>query len=193
MHIHIVDLGTIYMPQITKLLLRNINGVKKITIQPVHEPQIGLMNDADLIILTGGTWMVRDNPGTHLRLMKKVIESGKPTLGICLGAESIASYFNGEIVPLDARISGLVDIELIDERLQAVAGGETATVYAHHAWSVISLPDDFRILAQSDSGIEGFAHATLPIIGLQFHPETRRSLNMGASLFSEAIREIIPN
>lgn len=83
-NIHIVDLGTIYIPQITKLLLRNFSNVRRITVQPVREPQIKLIEEADLIVLSGGIWLLNNNPGLHHRLGDKIASANKPTIGICL-------------------------------------------------------------------------------------------------------------
>ena len=190
MNIHIVDLGTIYIPQITKLLLRNFSNVRRITVQPVREPQIKLIEEADLIVLSGGIWLLNNNPGLHHRLGDKIASANKPTIGICLGAESLASYFGATVKKLDERVTGIFEIDIKSDKLASCIGDSKPFIFAHHIWTIESVNDHFEILASSKTGIEVFKINDRPFYGFQFHPETRKGLNDGAAIFKCISAEI---
>jgi len=168
-----------------KLLLRTEPEFRNISIVDAHDAQKKdyVLGETDMVILSGGTWLLDKNPGLHRRVMQKLEPLNVPIIGICLGAESIARHFGGEVERMDKRISGLIDISFRDRELMERVG-ENVCVYAHHAWAITSLPDDkFHILAESKSGVELFVHKHRPIAGIQFHPETRRGINDGDKVF----------
>jgi len=102
-----------------------------------------------------------------------------PILGVCLGHQSIGQVFGGRIVRAGRLMHGKVDrIEHAGRGL--FAGLETpleATRYHSLVIDPPSLPRDFEVDAWSiapDGGREIMAirHRTLPVHGLQFHPES---------------------
>ncbi|WP_296675977.1 aminodeoxychorismate/anthranilate synthase component II [Novosphingobium sp.] len=110
--------------------------------------------------------------GISLDLVGAAADAGKPLLGVCLGHQSIGQYFGGKVVrgglmhgkvsPVSHDGSGL---------FKGLPTPFTATRY--HSLIVEDIPDSLIINATSDDGhIMGVRHRSLPIHGVQFHPES---------------------
>jgi anthranilate synthase component II len=110
--------------------------------------------------------------GISLELVAVCAEAKKPLLGVCLGHQTIGQHFGGKVVrgglmhgktsPVSHDGSGL---------FEGLPSPFTATRY--HSLIVEDIPADLIVNATSDDGhIMGFRHATLPIHGVQFHPES---------------------
>lgn len=102
--------------------------------------------------------------------------SGKiPILGVCLGHQSIGQAFGGHIVHAKQLMHGKTS--LIHHNNMGVfkdlPNPFTATRYHSLVIERETLPDCLEITAWTDDGeIMGVRHKTLPIEGVQFHPES---------------------
>jgi len=110
--------------------------------------------------------------GISLDLVGAAADAGRPLLGVCLGHQSIGQYFGGKVVrgglmhgktsPVTHDGTGL---------FAGLPSPFTATRY--HSLIVTDVPDCLVVNARSDDGhTMGFRHASLPIHGVQFHPES---------------------
>ncbi len=98
-----------------------------------------------------------------------------PILGVCLGHQSIGAAFGGRIVRAQELMHGKTSV--ITTTQQGVFAGlpRQFTVNRYHSLSIerASCPDCLEITAWTDDGeIMGVRHKTLPIEGVQFHPES---------------------
>ena len=98
-----------------------------------------------------------------------------PILGVCLGHQSIVQQQGGNIVRADRLMHGKTSMVKHDG--QAIYEGlpNPFEVGRYHSLCAeeASLPDEFLVIAQTDRGeIMGVRHKTLPIEGVQFHPES---------------------
>jgi anthranilate synthase component II len=98
-----------------------------------------------------------------------------PMLGVCLGHQSIGAALGGKIVragvPMHGKTSGIEH----DRQGLFKALPQNFTVVRYHSLVVerASLPADLLVTATSNDGeIMGVRHKTLPIEGVQFHPES---------------------
>lgn len=101
-----------------------------------------------------------------------------PILGVCLGHQAIAQCFGGVIERAPLVMHGkLSDIEHDDSGiLKGLPSPFRATRYHSLVAKPISLPDCLKVNARTADGvIMGIRHETLPIHGLQFHPESIES------------------
>lgn len=103
-----------------------------------------------------------------------------PMLGVCLGHQAIAQSFGGNIVRAKKAMHGKVS------KIQHHATGifteipKPFNVTRYHSLVIDqqSLPNDFEITAWTEDGVGGIEeimaiqHKTLPIHGVQFHPES---------------------
>ena len=189
MHIHIIDHQSAHLPSVVHLVTESLSGLKKITFTKTKEDPGSYLATSDLIILSGGTHLVHLNPGTHQRLLQKIVASGKPVFGICLGAEALAKFFGATLTSLPDRSKGIQEIEITNKELRDQFG-DSVPVYEYHSWSIVKPPQNIIVDAMSSNGIELFHHKTLPIWGSQFHPETRRKTSKGSLLFRAAMERL---
>jgi anthranilate synthase component 2 len=97
-----------------------------------------------------------------------------PILGVCLGHQSIGQAFGGRVVRARTVMHGKVST--VRHGGVGVFAGlpETFTATRYHSLVIerASLPDCLVVTAESDDGeIMGVRHRTLPVEGVQFHPE----------------------
>ena len=126
-----------------------------------------------------------DDAGICLELVKKASLAGIPLLGVCLGHQSIAQAFGGEVVRCHEIVHGkTADIVTQDAGLFAglprrLRGTRYHSLVARRE----TLPDELMVTAETDDGIiMGLQHRTLPIHGVQFHPESIASQHGHAML-----------
>lgn len=97
-------------------------------------------------------------------------------LGICLGHQAMAEAFGARLVQAGV-FHGIQSLVHISDPGEMLFQGLEAPVLVgrYHSWVVdkSSLPDDLMVTAYSDDGfIMGLRHRSLPLRGLQFHPES---------------------
>jgi anthranilate synthase/aminodeoxychorismate synthase-like glutamine amidotransferase len=96
-----------------------------------------------------------------------------PTLGVCLGHQAIVEAFGGEIGQAKALLHGKASPVEHDGR--GVFAGLPPTIDAgrYHSLAALRVPDELEISARTADGeVMGVRHRTLPIEGVQFHPES---------------------
>ncbi|OOE05531.1 aminodeoxychorismate/anthranilate synthase component II [Anoxybacillus kestanbolensis] len=98
-----------------------------------------------------------------------------PIFGVCLGHQSIAQVFGGEVVQAERLMHGKTSSIFHDGKtiFTQIPNPFTATRYHSLIVKRETLPDCFDISAWTDKGeIMAIRHKTLPIEGVQFHPES---------------------
>ncbi|MGD6834686.1 aminodeoxychorismate/anthranilate synthase component II [Sutcliffiella halmapala] len=99
----------------------------------------------------------------------------KPIFGVCLGHQSIAQVFGGDVVRAERLMHGKTSEMHHDEKtiFRTLANPFTATRYHSLIVKKETLPDCFEITAWTDQDeIMAIRHKELPIEGVQFHPES---------------------
>ncbi len=116
-----------------------------------------------------------DRAGVCLALIEELASAGVPTLGVCLGHQAIGQVFGGKVVRAPEPMHGKVD-RVTHDRTGVFAGlPDSLSVTRYHSLIVDrpSLPEILDVNAWSDDGlIMGVRHKSLPIHGVQFHPES---------------------
>jgi anthranilate synthase/aminodeoxychorismate synthase-like glutamine amidotransferase len=98
-----------------------------------------------------------------------------PILGVCLGHQCIGAAYGGRIVSAMELMHGKTSMIYHDGRtiFHALPDPFEATRYHSLVVERKSLPDCFEISAWTDDGeIMGIRHKSLPVEGVQFHPES---------------------
>jgi GMP synthase (glutamine-hydrolysing) len=149
-------------------------------------PEFVKMLSPSHIILSGQShpWD-RYSPDSLAGIFYVIRSAPKPVLGVCGGQQQIALAF-GAPVDLIERIAqgegyegafrerGFCDVDLNTGIDQGIFSGlpETITVWESHCDEVKSLPADFVCTAANQvSDIQAMQHTSLPLFGVQFHPE----------------------
>ncbi|MDO5656944.1 MAG: aminodeoxychorismate/anthranilate synthase component II [Paracoccus sp. (in: a-proteobacteria)] len=114
--------------------------------------------------------------GICVDLIRAVADDGRlPLFGVCLGHQAIGEAFGGQIVRADRILHGKVD-DIMHEGRGVFAGLPSplrATRYHSLTIDPATLPDALEITARAGDGtIMGVRHRSLPIEGVQFHPES---------------------
>ncbi|MBT8090135.1 MAG: aminodeoxychorismate/anthranilate synthase component II [Gammaproteobacteria bacterium] len=98
-----------------------------------------------------------------------------PILGVCLGHQSIVQQQGGEIVRAERLMHGKTSMVSHDGQSIFEGLSNPFEVGRYHSLCAEqeSLPESLQVTAQTDRGeIMGVRHKTLPIEGVQFHPES---------------------
>ena len=137
----------------------------------------GLNDQApDAIVVSPGPCSPTE-AGVSVALIQAVAAMTKPMplLGVCLGHQSIGQAFGGQIVRAKTIMHGKTSA--VSHTNQSVFKGlpNPYTVIRYHSLAIErqSLPNSLQVTAQTEDGeIMGVMHKTLPIHGVQFHPES---------------------
>ncbi len=126
----------------------------------------------DAIVLSPGPCTPRE-AGICLDLIHAA--KGTPLFGVCLGHQAIGGAFGGEVVRAPLPIHG--KMARIDHRGETIFRGINGPFQATRYHSLVvrreTLPADLAVTAQTADGlIMGLSHKTLPVHGVQFHPES---------------------
>jgi anthranilate synthase component 2 len=125
------------------------------------------------IILSPGP-CTPDTAGICLDLIKRA--SGKvPIFGVCLGHQAIGQVFGGKVIRAPKPMHGkLSKVHHTNKGVfRDVPNDFDATRYHSLTVEPETFPSELEITAQSEDGvIQGLQHKTLPIFGVQFHPES---------------------
>jgi anthranilate synthase/aminodeoxychorismate synthase-like glutamine amidotransferase len=134
-----------------------------------------LERGADRVVVSPGP-CTPNEAGISVEAMRRFPEAGTPTLGVCLGHQSLAQAFGGTIVrhePIHGKTT------LIEHDGQGVFRGlrGALTVGRYHSLVVREedLPEAFTVTARTTSHpsvLMGIRHRELPVEGVQFHPES---------------------
>lgn len=128
----------------------------------------------DAIVLSPGP-CTPNEAGICLDVVKLAAERGVPLFGVCLGHQAIGQAFGGHVVRAREPVHGKTS-EVTHDNTDIFAGLPspfTATRYHSLIVQQSTLPESLVATAWVEDGtIMGLRHASLPIYGVQFHPES---------------------
>lgn len=106
-----------------------------------------------------------------------------PILGVCLGQQVIAAVYGGQVIRGERPQHGVTSA--LTHNGQGLFAGlpQNLTVARYHSLIVTDLPAELQVDARSEDGvIQAIHHTTLPIWGVQFHPESWQTMHGHAIL-----------
>ena len=132
--------------------------------------------------MNGAVSIDHERDAFEMELAKKFIEAGKPVMGICRGHQLLNVYFGGSLYQHidnveEHRVEGTV---AKTHKVTATKGsicydlyGDEFIVNSIHHQAVKELGAGLRVTMISEDGktVEAFEHESLPIFGVQWHPE----------------------
>jgi anthranilate synthase/aminodeoxychorismate synthase-like glutamine amidotransferase len=180
MRILLLDNHDSFTWNLVELLRRT--GKVNINIITPEQVDIRTLPWNDQIIFSPGPGLPQEQPAMFdiLREVERIWnEGGKiiPVLGVCLGMQAIAVHFGGSLYNLRSVVHGQPGKLKILCPTHPLFRGIPAEceVGRYHSWAVepATLPGCLETLAVTQDGaIMALAHKTLPICGVQFHPES---------------------
>jgi len=117
--------------------------------------------------------------GISVPLVRAAAAAGIPLLGVCLGHQAIGEAFGGEVIRADRLMHGKTT--MVAHTGHPLFAGLPSPFEAMRYHSLVvaaqGLPPELEVTAWSadrppGSEIMGLAHRTLPVHGVQFHPES---------------------
>lgn len=128
----------------------------------------------DRLVVSPGPGLPKE-AGNLMPVLAAAIEKGMPVLGVCLGMQAIAEHFGGSIFN-QKEVKHGQEARVKHDSTSLLFRGipETFKAGLYHSWAVDPLlPQALRATAFSEEGIMmALEHRTLPVYGVQFHPES---------------------
>jgi len=129
--------------------------------------------DPDLVLISPGPGRPSD-AGVSMEVIRRYGDR-IPILGVCLGHQAIGEVFGGTVTYAPSIMHGKTSRAYHDNRtiFKDIEDGFEATRYHSLVIDPKSLPDELEVSARTEDGVVmGVRHKTLPIEGVQFHPES---------------------
>lgn len=127
----------------------------------------------DAVLLSPGPGRPED-AGIICAAIPALAERGIPVFGVCLGHQAIGHVFGGSVVRAPSLMHGKTSP--VEHAGKGVFAGLpnplTATRYHSLVIDPATMPDCLEVTAHADGIVMGVRHRTLPIEGVQFHPES---------------------
>jgi len=127
------------------------------------------------LLMPGGDDIPGGLPPEEDAVIRSFVESGRPILGICRGMQSLNVFFGGTLyqdipghrIPDGVMVHPTVAWGVIEELF-----GAAPVVNSIHHQAVDRLGEGLMICQRAADGtVEAVAHTSLPILGVQWHPE----------------------
>ena len=149
----------------------------------------------DFLVVMGGPMSVNDEDqfpwlAPEKRFIREVIESGKPVLGICLGAQLIAAAMGARVFRNPVKEIGWFPIRAVAPHDGSVFSLQPSATVFHWHGETFDLPPRAVRLAESDGCKNQAFQLGRSAIGLQFHLET--TPESARELITHCRAELIP-
>jgi GMP synthase (glutamine-hydrolysing) len=138
------------------------------------------------IVLSGGPQSVFEDTTDYSSFFA---DKDLPILGICYGMQILGQYFGGKVEKGIQGEYGLASLRTVPG-FTVPGCPAVSDVWMSHSDHVSVLPKDFKLIFQSENGLTaGIKHETLPILGLQFHPEVHHTVH-GKDILSYFLNDV---
>ena len=149
----------------------------------------------DLLVLSPGPGRPEDF--AIAKTIDTALDKKLPIFGVCLGVQAIGEYFGGQLGQLGQPAHGRPSrVQVRGGRLMQNLPNEIV-IGRYHSLYVErdSMPDVLQVTASTEDGVAmAIEHKTLPVGGVQFHPESLMSLGgeVGLRIVENAFRLGVP-
>jgi anthranilate synthase/aminodeoxychorismate synthase-like glutamine amidotransferase len=103
---------------------------------------------------------------------REVLRSGtRPVLGVCLGMQGLVLAYGGTVERVPPAHGELAEVAH-DGRGVFAGLPQAFTAVRYHSLAAVDVPDELEVTANAGGVVMGVRHRTLPLEGVQFHPES---------------------
>lgn len=134
----------------------------------------GAIADYDGVLISPGPGTPAE-AGDSNDVIRACAASGTPMLGICLGHQALAEVFGGVVSHAPELMHGKTSDVIHDQGSVMVGLPSPFTATRYHSLAVEegTFSDELIVTARTENGIiMGLCHVSLPLHGVQFHPES---------------------
>lgn len=148
-------------------------GAETVVVRNDAVPPVSERGEFDGVLVSPGPGTPAE-AGASMQVIRDCAESGTPMLGVCLGHQALGEVFGGTVTHAPELMHGKTS--LVSHGGGGVFAGLptpfTATRY--HSLAVVddTVSADLEVTARANGIIMGLQHRTLPLHGVQFHPES---------------------
>ena len=138
------------------------------------EVAVDMVRDYDGVLVSPGPG-TPEEAGISIEMVKHCAANSIPLFGVCLGHQAIGVAFGGTVSRAPELLHGKTSVVTHSNKgvLRDLPSPFTATRYHSLAIEDGTLPEEIEVIARTDSGvIMAVQHKSLPISGVQFHPES---------------------
>ncbi|TFV69620.1 anthranilate synthase component I [Bradyrhizobium frederickii] len=166
-------------------------GADVTVVRHVHALDMLRQKTWDLLVLSPGPGRPEDF--AIKKTIDAALEKKLPVFGVCLGVQAIGEYFGGELGQLTHPAHGRPSrVQVRGGRLMRNLPNEIV-IGRYHSLYVErdSMPEVLSVTASTEDGVAmALEHKTLPVAGVQFHPESLMSLGneVGLRIVENAFR-----
>src|SRR6267142_2016466 len=166
-------------------------GATVTVVRHIHAQEMLKQNGWDLLVLSPGPGRPEDFGIS--KTIGTALDKKLPIFGVCLGVQAIGEYFGGQLGQLGQPAHGRPSrIQVRGGRLMQNLPNEIV-IGRYHSLYVErdSMPDVLNVTASTEDGVAmAIEHKTLPVGGVQFHPESLMSLGgeVGLRIVENAFR-----
>ena len=128
----------------------------------------------DAVLISPGPGKPAD-AGISIPAVEAALASGQPLLGVCLGHQAIAESFGGVVTNAEELMHGKTSSVVHDDSDFYADVPQPFTATRYHSLAIVdgTLPPELIVTSRTEGGvIMGLRHASAPIYGVQFHPES---------------------
>jgi para-aminobenzoate synthetase component II len=133
-----------------------------------------LMKQYDAILISPGPGTPAD-AGLSISVVKEALITNQPVFGVCLGHQAIAEAMGATVTNAEELMHGKTSKLEHDNSLIFKDVPQSFNATRYHSLAVVdsTVPEELVVTSRTKGGvIMGLQHATKPIYGVQFHPES---------------------
>lgn len=133
--------------------------------------EISKLDQLEAIVLSPGPGIPK-NAGIMVSVIKH-FHRDIPILGICLGHQAIGEYFDSKLIKAKTPIHGKTSSLFFEKHFLFKNIENSFEVMRYHSLVLKEIKKPLRVIAKTqENEIMALAHNSLPIVGIQFHPES---------------------
>jgi para-aminobenzoate synthetase component 2 len=148
-------------------------GAETVVVRNDAVPPLSERGGFDGVLISPGPGTPSE-AGASIDVIRDCAETGTPMLGVCLGHQALGEVFGGTVTHAPELMHGKTSLVSHDGSgvFEGLPTPFTATRY--HSLAVVdgTTSDELEVTARANGIIMGLQHRSLPLHGVQFHPES---------------------